>query len=374
MAKRVLMAATVPSMIGQFNMNNIHILLDMGYEVDVAADFTDISIWSSERVEKFKEDMGVLGIKCIQLDFSRNPVKINRDICSYKEIVKLLRERKYSFIHTHTPTASAIVRLAAHKTGTKVIYTAHGFHFYNGAPLKNWIIFYTVERWLSRYTDVLITINKEDYKRARDKFTAKKTVYIPGVGVDIEKFRPHEDERKKIRTELGISDGQTMLLSVGELNENKNHEAVIRAIQGMELVYVIVGKGKLQERLKTAAAECGVELYLTGFRNDIADFYNAADIYVLPSIREGLNVSLMEAMASGLPVLCGKIRGNVDLIDADKGGMFFKTSSLNDMKLQLKSLLSEKRNFDQYGAYNREKIKMFSSEKITEMMWELYNF
>ena len=135
--KRVLMVATVPSMIGQFNMNNIQILQEHGYIVDVAADFKDTSVWPAERVQRFKDQMEEMGIECIQLDFSRSPLKLNRHYQSYKETVKLIQERKYSFIHTHTPIASAIVRQAAHKTGTKVIYTAHGFHFYDGAPLKN---------------------------------------------------------------------------------------------------------------------------------------------------------------------------------------------------------------------------------------------
>ena len=153
--RRVLMVATVPSMIGQFNMNNIHILLDMGYEVDVATDFTNTSYWPNERIQKFKDDLSELGVKTYQIDFSRSLFMINRHIKSYKEIIELIKKRQYSFIHTHTPIASVIVRIAAHKTGTKVIYTAHGFHFYNGAPLKNWIIYYPIEWLLSWWTDVL---------------------------------------------------------------------------------------------------------------------------------------------------------------------------------------------------------------------------
>lgn len=158
MGKRVLMVATVSSMIGQFYMNNIQILLDMGYQVDVAADFTDVSVWPLERIAKFKDQMAEMGIECIQLDFSRSPLQLKRHYQSYKETVELIKNRHYSFIHTHTPIASVIVRQAAHKTGTKVIYTAHGFHFYDGAPLaplKNWLIFYPIERHFSRYTDVL---------------------------------------------------------------------------------------------------------------------------------------------------------------------------------------------------------------------------
>lgn len=364
---RVLMVATVPSMIGQFNMNNIRILQEMKYIVDVAADFTDTSIWPTERILKFENQMKAMGIECIQLDFSRSLLKINRHVGSYKETLKLLRDRNYSFIHTHTPIASAVVRIAAHKTETKVIYTAHGFHFYNGAPLKNWMFFYPIEKWLSRYTDVLITINKEDYKRAIEKFHARKTVYIPGVGVDTKKFAPRQSGREKIRNELGLSDERTLLLSVGELNENKNHEAVIKSIRDMKITYVIVGKGELPSHLETVAKECDVDLRLIGFRTDVADFYDAADVYVLPSIREGLNVSLMEAMANRLPVVCGNIRGNTDLIENQN--CLFNPTDEKEIKKAIEHAID---NREKLGQHNLEKIRSFDFHRVEGLVSQIY--
>lgn len=367
MDKRVLMVATVPSMIGQFNMNSIHILLNMGYKVDVASDFTDTSIWPIERVQKFKDQMDELGIECIQLDFSRKPLKVYRHYRSYRETLNLIKKRKYSFIHTHTPIASAIVRLAAHKTKTKVIYTAHGFHFYNGAPLKNWIIFYPIEKYFSRFTDVLITINKEDYKRAQEKFRAKKIAYIPGVGVDIKKFAPEAAGRERIRKELGIKESDSMLLSVGELNNNKNHSSVIKAVADMDFIYVIVGKGEKEAELKAIAEELDVDLRLTGYRTDVADFYNAADVYVLPSIREGLNVSMMEAMASGLAIACGRIRGNTDLIEDRK--CLFDPLNINEIKSAIKNT-SERRL--ELGQKNLEKIQSFDLRTVAQLLTDIY--
>ena len=373
MDKRVLMVATVPSMIGQFNMNNIRILQEMGYIVDVAGNFTDTSVWPAERVHKFEKQLKDMGIEAIQLDFSRNPLKIGRHIASYREIIKLLKERNYTFIHTHTPVASAIVRQAAQKTGTRVIYTAHGFHFYDGAPLKNWFVFYPIEKHFSRYTDVLITINKEDYARARKKFCAKKVVYIPGVGVDIEKFASRQSGREKIRRELDLRDDRLLLLSVGELNENKNHISVIKALVGLEnITYVIVGKGEKKEELKQMATNSSVDLRLLGFRTDVTDIYNAADVYILPSIREGLNVSLMEAMASSLPCLCGNIRGNIDLVD-DSGGYLFNPSSVEEIKkaiLKMINLTDEKRQ--KQGLHNLKKIRDFDISTVGTLISEIY--
>ena len=368
------MISTIAPTIGQFNVPNIRLLQKIGFDVDVAADFTDENVWSSERINQFKDDMFDINVRCYQVDFSRSPFRMGRHIESYKQIVDLLEENHYEFVHTHTPIASAIVRLAAKKMKTKVIYTAHGFHFYDGAPLKNWIVFYPVEKWLSKYTNVLITINKEDYKRASEKFNAKNVVYIPGVGVDTEKFAPRKSGEERISKELDIHENRILLLSVGELNENKNHESVIKAISGIDnLTYVIVGKGELKEQLQKTALECGVDLRLVGFRADVADFYDAADIYILPSIREGLNVSLMEAMASGLPCLCGNIRGNVDLVDEGKGGYMFNPTSVDEIRNVIQKMLKmSTEDMEKLVFYNLNKIKQFDKSAVNSQMKMVY--
>ena len=368
MNKRVLMVATVPSMIGQFNMNNIRILLELGYSVDVASDFTDVSVWPSERVQKFKEQLKDMNVEAIQLDFSRKPLKIGRHMESYRETVKLLKDRKYAFIHTHTPIASAIVRQAAHKTGTKVIYTAHGFHFYEGAPLKNWLIFYPIEKHYSRYTDVLITINKEDYGRAKKHFKAKKVVCIPGVGVDTEKFEPQADTNDK-RAEIGGTSECKLIISVGELSARKNHKIIVEALQELpdDYWYVIVGKGELKDELMSF--DHTGRLKLLGFRTDIVELLHAADLFVFPSLQEGLPVALMEAMAAGLPCIVSKIRGNVDLIDSDD---YYLPANPSDIARKI----GDDRfwNNANIGEKNRSIIKRECSiEHIEKLMRSLYS-
>ena len=367
-SNRVLMVATVAATIGSFNMENIGILQNMGYKVDVAADFTDESVWPIEKVNAFKKRLSSMGIEYIQLDFSRSAFNVRRHISSYKVAVRLLKERNYRFIHTHTPIASAIIRLAAHKIGAKVIYTAHGFHFYKGAPIKNWVVFYPIEKWLSRYTDALVTICLEDYDRAKCKFKAKSLYYVPGVGVDTEKFHIDKEGRKKVREELGFADSQIMLLSIGELNVNKNHEAVIKAIKGLDIEYVVVGKGELKDRLEENARAYGVDLKLLGFRTDVVDIYNAADIYVLPSFREGLNVSLMEAMACGLPCCVSRIRGNTDLID-EKGGCLFDPHSISDIRHAIEEVITDGKA---RGLHNIQKVKDFNKEVVSDAMKKVY--
>lgn len=381
MSKRVLMVATVPSMIGQFNMNNIHILLNMGYEIDVAADFTDTSIWPTERIEKFKADMDSLGIKCIQLNFSRSPLKINRHISSYKKIMKLIEKRHYSFIHTHTPIASVIVRLAAHKMQTQVIYTAHGFHFYNGAPLKNWIIFYPIEKLMSRYTDVLITINREDYKRATQKFHAKKTVYIPGVGVDTEKFAVCKMNKELKRQELGVKPNDFLLLSVGELSERKNQKVIIDALTKMKaentlgnIVYLAVGKGDMQEEFNRLIKEYGLEKHikLLGFRTDIDELCETVDCFVHPSIREGLGIAPLEAMAAGLPLISANINGIKDYTENEVSGCCVEPTSVDEMVTAIKKM-RDNREFRKFCSSNNWKTaKAFDVRNTNKIMSKIY--
>ena len=379
MKKRVLMVATVPSMIGQFNMNNIDILLEMGYQVDVAADFKDTSAWSKEKIENFKEKLNKKNIEFFQIDFSRSPLKIGKHFKSYKETLKLLKDRKYSFIHTHTPIASAIVRMAAHKVGIKVIYTAHGFHFYKGAPLKNWLIYYPIEKFFSRFTDTLITINKEDYGRAK-KFKANKVYYIPGVGIDLEKFNVGKIDKVKKREEIGVKSDAFMLLSVGELVPNKNHEVVIRAMSILKkqnklgsIEYVICGRGKYEKDLKKLAQELNVidRVHFLGYRSDIYEICNSADLFVFMSHREGLPVALMEAMACGLPVICSNIRGNTDLIEDGVTGLI---SCNNSEKLanNIKTIQEDSLFRKELSNAVLNKIQVFDLKNVVEEMRKIY--
>lgn len=372
--KRVLIVATVAPTIGQFNMNNLRILNELGYKFDVACDYKDVNVWSEQKSEDFKKQIKEFGGRVIQVDFSRNIWKLAEHVRALQQIKCILENENYLFVHTHTPIASSIVRYAAHRSETKVIYTAHGFHFYKGAPLKNWLLYYPVEKILSYWTDVLVTINREDYVRASKYFRAKKTVYIPGIGINVNKFK-EDHHGKTIRSELGISNDTFMLFSVGELNKNKNHMVVIKALKELpqNIVYVIAGNGGLKDQLTNLAEREGVSarVRLVGYRSDINDFYHAADAFILPSLREGLNVSLMEAMASSLPCLAGNIRGNTDLIDDGKGGYLFSPLSKEEVRNTIKCVFNDDHR-DRLGDYNFHKVKKFDIERVERALFSLY--
>lgn len=377
--KKALMLASVASMIDQFNIPNIKILLSLGYSVDVVADYTNPGNISKERSEDLIKRLKEMGANPIDIPIPRsiNPKVVLR---AYKPVKKLINTEHYNLIHCHSPIGGAITRIAAkseRKNGCKVIYTAHGFHFYKGAPLKNWLIFYPIEKILSKYTDILITINKEDYERATKKFKAKQTVYVPGIGVDTDKFeqktnRIDNNIYKNFRKELGIPFDAKVLLSIGELSVRKNHQVVIKAlneINNSNVYYVIVGKGKLFEELKEI--DNTGRLVLLGYRTDIPDILHATDLFVFPSIQEGLPVALMEAMASGLPCICSRIRGNTDLIE--KEDFLFSFNSVEECKEKIIKLFNIQENNDIIGKRNIQIMKNFSIKTVQEQMKSLYN-
>ena len=285
-------------------------LISEGHTVDIA---------TNENEFKVDEIYREMGCNIYQIGFSRSPASL-ANIKAYREIKKLISDNHYDIIHCHTPVAGVITRLVCRrlrKTGLKVFYTAHGFHFFKGAPFNNWLIYYPIEKLLSRFTDVLITINREDYHRAEKKFHAGKTYYIHGVGFDTHKFSDCRADRDEKRKELGVENKDFMLLSVGELHNRKNHRVVIEALHILrdpDIAYFIVGSGSKRSEYEKLIGEYGLQdrVKLLGYRNDIAELCKTADCFVHPSVREGLGIAPLEAMASGLPLIAADINGIKD--------------------------------------------------------------
>lgn len=265
----------------------------------------------------------------VNIDFARNPFS-KQSLIAYRQLRGLFKHKHFDLIHTHTPVGSVLTRLAARDVraaGTKVVYTAHGFHFYRGAPVLNWLLWYSAERFMSRFTDMLITINREDYGCAQ-KFAHCKVEYVPGVGVDVSRFA-YAGDREKTRALLGIAPGDFALLSVGDLIPRKNQTAIVRALGLLppRVNLFVCGEGPESGRLLALARELGVSerMRLLGFRTDIPSIMSACDCLVFPSVHEGLPVSVMEAMAARLPVVASRIRGiGPDLITHGKNGLLLE--------------------------------------------------
>ncbi len=372
--KKVLYVATVvKTHIMEFHIPYLKMLKGMGWETAVAArnDYENPEDCVIPYCDTYYD-----------VPFERNPLKPG-NIKAYKQLKKIIDEGQYDIIHCHTPVGAMLTRLAAkdaRKKGSKVIYTAHGFHFYKGAPLINWIVYYPVEKWLSRYTDVLITINKEDYERAKRKFHAKRIEYVPGVGIDTKKFSNKIGERDEKRNELGINNSSFLLLSVGEIIPRKNHSVVLDALAEFktageldDIQYIICGRGPLENELKEKAIALGISdhVHLLGYRTDVSEIYTASDLFIFPSLQEGLPVALMEAMASGVPVICSDIRGNTDLIENGTSGEVVSTKAHSIANAIVK--LRDNEEIRQQYKYKAEKtIKHFDLSSIEPEIRDIY--
>lgn len=368
--KKFLIVAHYSRFLVQFELNDVKLLQGMGYEVHYATNFEHEDMYA-DAVQVIREH----GVILHQVDFVRSPYNILANIKAYKQLKHLMRTEMFAGVHCHTPMGGVVGRLAANATGTKpVLYTAHGFHFYKGCPLKNKLIYQTAETFLARYTDAQITINREDFAAAQKFPLRGKAYYVPGIGVDVKKISSVQVDRATKRAELGIPQDAFVFISVGELNENKNHSTVIRALARTDIpngYYLICGEGKLKQQHFELAQKLGIseKVKLLGFRTDVSEILRACDCFVFPSFREGLSVSLMEAMAAGLPCIASRIRGNVDLLENSR--YLFEPADESALCQMLKDAANGVQT-EQECAQNREMLKRYEIENVSRCMTEIY--
>ncbi|MER2169275.1 MAG: glycosyltransferase family 4 protein [Psychrobacillus psychrodurans] len=351
-----------------FFTSHIRMLLEEGHSVDLACNIG----------HPINQELLDLGCNVYNIDFNRSPLS-KSNYFSYKCLKKLIIENGYDIVHTHTPIASVCARLACRKMEkVKVIYTAHGFHFFNGAPLQNWIVYFPIEKWLSRYTDVLITINKEDYMRANRSFKARNIEYMPGVGLEINRFSEVNINKYHKRSELEIPTDAFVILSIGELNKNKNHETVIKAIYKLKnphIYYVICGIGPLEIYLSNLIKELGLEkqIKLLGFRKDIDEICKISDIFAFPSKREGLGMAALEAMATGLPILTSNIHG---ILDYSVNGVTGYNCNPEDIDKFAQNILYLKNNpekCEQFGLNCKKSVEFYRLENSIKKLKDIYS-
>lgn len=352
MKKSVLIIAHLQNHIRNFHFEYIKHLQELGYEVSVAT-----------KVDNINELNFIDHV--FDIDFKRSPFNI-ATFKNYKTLVGLMRTHHFDIVHTHTPVASIIARFAAHKCKVnKVFYTAHGFHFFNGAPLINWLIYFPAEFICSYLTDVLFTMNSEDFKRAKKWFKHPNVVYTPGVGINLDNYHIHHELHDDIR-----------LIMVAELIKNKHQYEAIKAINQLNnpnLHLYLAGYGQDQQRLQELVTGLHLEnqVYFLGFVKPVVKAFDNKDLFIFPSEREGLSVALMEAMACGLPCVVSKIRGNTDLIDVN-GGVFIG-SDVDSIASGIKQMLAKKDQWEAMGKYNQEKVKPFGYENVFKILDQYYH-
>lgn len=355
MKKRLLITSTDLMMV-QFLIPHVKYLSQRGFDIDIAC--SNVGGRLNEVVELLSYYVG----RIYELELKRNPMYIG-NYKGYKQLKNILRLHNYDFVWTNEPVMGVVTRLATRKfrkLGLKVMYMAHGFHFYDGAPWINWGLYYPIERIMAHYTDLITCVNQEDHNRALN-FKVKKVEYIHGIGINTDRLTLNLDKKIYIREELGIGNGDCIILSVGELNNNKNQATILRALAYLcnsKIHYIICGKGKKELELKSLANKLGIEsqVHFLGYRRDVVDICNQADIYVMPSLREGLPVSSLEAMYCGLPLITSNIRGLIDVNKDNINGFLCGPSDYKAFSYYINNLYQNPDLCNRMGNQNKKDV------------------
>lgn len=368
---RALFVATVQSHIAQFHMGAISLLKENGYEVDVAA----------KNNLKEKNGLAIEGVNQIfNVPFERSPFSL-KNVGAYSKLKRIIDDKEYDIIHCNTPVGGILTRLAARKKrkkGCVVIYTAHGFHFYKGASKKNWLIFYPIEKIMSKITDKLITINQEDYELAITKFLCP-VFRIHGAGVLTKKYDSVTMEdilfyRRKYQCEDSF-----IILCTGELNHNKNQKTIIRSmVQVVEkipnAILFLAGNGSEEKNLKILIKELGLEKHvrLLGYRTDLQVFVRLSDLVVSASVREGLGINVLEAMYCKKAVVASSNRGHKELIQNEKSGFLVNPHDFNEFAKKIIFLALNKDIRDQFGEKGFKIAQIYTDKAVYKELKNIY--
>lgn len=375
MNTKVLIITTISGFLAKFEMNDVKILQSNGCIVHYATNF------KTPIYDDRKEELKQKGIKLHQIDIQKSPFKLIRNTKALFQLVKIIKHEKIDMIHCHNPMGGVLGRLAAILSFRKmhIIYTAHGFHFYRKAPIKNWVLYYPIERFLARFTDTLITINHEDYLRAKTFRLKKKgnVVYIPGVGIDVNKFARRPECYLLERKKLNIPDKAFHIVSVGELNANKNHEIIIDILRNSnmnDIYYTICGEGAKEKELrkKIEQYKLNKRVQLLGYRTDIEQILQSADCFAFPSKREGLGIAAIEALACGVPIVATDNRGTREYVIHNRNGYMCDLNVKEQYENAVIRLKSDKQKRDEMKTVCVKTADGFSISATDKIMRTVY--
>lgn len=368
MPNKILFCATVDYHFKAFHLPVLAWFKQQGWEVHIAA--------------KGELDLPFVDRK-FNFPIERSPFRLN-NVKAHRELKAIIKQHDYKIIHCHTPMGGVLARLAAQSTrrkGTKVIYTAHGFHFCKGASLLNWMLYYPIEKRLSSLTDCLITINDEDYRLAVNKgFQAKQIMHVHGVGVNTAHYKPVKKiEKWRLRQELDYRTDDYLLFYAAEFNKNKNHQLLLHALASIKeqvphARLLLAGKGPLLEACRALAGQLGISsmVHFLGYRNDIDRLLPMCDVAVASSLREGLPVNIMEAMACGLPIVATENRGHSELVADGQNGYLIAQGQVKEFAGRLLALSKSEELRNRMGAESADIIKKFSLGQVARELNDIY--
>lgn len=361
---KILYVATVLSHICQFHLPHLRMLKEQGHEIHVAA-HDNLAMKNGLQLR--------YADRHIEIPFERSPFD-RRNIRAYRLLKELIDRENYDLIVCNTPVGGVLTRLAAKKArkrGIKVVYIAHGFHFFKGAPVKNWLLYYPLEKHFSRLCDMVITINEEDYQLAKRCFPGR-VEHIHGIGVDGDRFHPaSEEEQLALRRAEGLSENDYVVLCTGELNENKNQKTLIAAAALLKdkisnLAVLLAGNGPKEKELKAMIRELGLEdtVRLLGYRTDLEHIVPAVDVVVSCSRREGLPLNIVEAMLCEKPVVASVNRGHRELVKDGTNGFLLSPDDIAGYARAIETLSKDPGMAKTFGIAGQEIAEKYTTAAV----------
>lgn len=379
MKKKILIVTSVWGFLAKFCKEDVGILQELGYEVHYASN-------KNNPIYQFPEDIySQMNVIFHDIDIWQSPFGISHNFTAIKQVREIIRKNEINVMHCHTPSGGLVARLAGIGFPVHIIYTAHGFHFYKGAGKIHNLIYHTIENFLSFFTDVIVTVNHEDYEAAKKMHTRKGVALIPGVGLDRNYF--HEttlEQRKKSRKQLSV-DSKFFIVSIGELRENKNPKVIIEALSFLKekgndisnVQYGLIGAGRQEQELKELAKKKGVaeNVRFYGYQTDVRPYLMAADTLAFPTIREGLGMAALEALAMGVPVLASDNRGTREFMVNEKNGYVCKENIPEKYAEYILQIYKERNKWGtdmEKRAVVRKSTEPFDKHKTAVVMRKVY--
>jgi len=367
---KILQVTTIDVTIYSFLIPHLQILKNNNYEVDIAC-----------RPTKFRKEIENAKFKVFPVSFNRKFYSPS-NIKAFFQILKLLKKEKYQIVHTHTPVASFITRIAAKIARIPiVIYTVHGFHFHEfGNPSTN-TIYYLLEKFAGQFMNAIITINQEDYKTAKKMFKKKRVFKLPGIGINTRKYQPLEkNSTQAIKRDLNIKTDEKVIGMIAEFNPGKRHIDLINAAKIVikkypQTKFILVGIGSLKNHFEKLVKKLNISqnFIFTGFSEDIANLLSIINLFVLPSHREGMPRSILEAMASNKPVIATNIRGCREEVVDGETGLLFPIKNPEALADAIIKILSNPELAKKMGQAGRKRvIENFDEKMVLEKELKIY--
>ncbi|MCH7320611.1 glycosyltransferase family 4 protein [Solibacillus sp. MA9] len=365
---KILFVASVYRHLTVFHIPYMQYFQSQGYEVWAAAGIGN----------EDKENLQKLNIKCVDIPFSRSPLSA-QNMTAYQALKKLFHSERFDLVHVHTPIAALLSRAAFRnvKHG-KIVYTAHGFHFYKGAPKQNWLIYYTAEKLAAKWTDHLITMNDEDYKNAQKLLPVEKISYVHGVGVEFTTEVLTSSEKAEMKAQLCLPNDAVVISCVAEMNSNKNHQFLLRNWQQLKqdnpnLELLLIGNGEMEHELQTyVAKEQLVGIHFLGYRRDVPKLLQISDIVTLLSHREGLPKSIMEAMEASIPCVVTNTRGLRDLVQTNENGYVIEHGDDQSLIAAFAKLAQSAHLREQMGQRAKQLVEPFVLDMVLQEYITIY--